>query len=54
MEENLRKAVAIGRGEYLEILSRPLTAMLLASAIIVLLMALLPSVRKKRETIFVE
>ena len=54
MEENLRKAVAIGRGEYLEILSRPLTAMLLASAIIVLLMALLPSVRKQRETIFVE
>jgi putative tricarboxylic transport membrane protein len=54
MEENLRKAVAIARGDLNEILTRPLTAALLLSAAILLIVALLPAIRKRRETIFVE
>lgn len=54
MEENLRKAMSIGRGDVLDILSRPLTATLLASAAILLVIAITPAIRKRREAIFVE
>ncbi len=54
MEENLRKAMSIARGDVGDILMRPLTGTLIASAAILLIVAILPSIRKKRETIFVE
>lgn len=54
MEENLRKAMSIARGEILDIVMRPLTGALLLSAIVLLIVAILPAIRKRRETIFVE
>jgi putative tricarboxylic transport membrane protein len=54
MEENLRKAMSIARGEVLDILMRPLTGALLASAAILFVIAVLPAIRKRREAIFVE
>lgn len=54
MEENLRKAVSLARGDIIEIVTRPLTGFLLASAAILLLVAILPAVRKTRDTVFVE
>jgi putative tricarboxylic transport membrane protein len=54
MEENLRKAMSIARGDIFEILMRPLTGTLIASAAILLVIAVLPAIRRQRETIFVE
>jgi putative tricarboxylic transport membrane protein len=54
MEENLRKAMSLARGDVFEILTRPLTGVLLASAAILLVIAILPAVRRQRETVFVE
>jgi putative tricarboxylic transport membrane protein len=54
MEESLRKAMSLARGDVLEILMRPLTGTLLALAAILLVAAILPTVRKQRETVFVE
>jgi putative tricarboxylic transport membrane protein len=54
MEENLRKAMAIARGDLAEILMRPLTAALLAAAAVLLVIAVMPAIRRQRETIFVE
>jgi putative tricarboxylic transport membrane protein len=54
MEENLRKAMAIARGDLVEILMRPLTAVLLAAAAVLLVIAVTPAIRRQRETIFVE
>ena len=54
MEENLRKAMKLARGDILEILMKPLTGILLASALVLLIVAILPAVRRKRETVFVE
>lgn len=54
MEENLRKAMSFARGDILEILLRPLTLTLLSLAAGLLLLAILPAVRKKRDDIFEE
>jgi putative tricarboxylic transport membrane protein len=54
MEENLRRALIISRGELTTFVERPISAGLLAVAVILLLIALLPTVRKERDEIFVE
>src|SRR5215212_7252722 len=54
MEENLRRALIIARGELTTFVERPVSAGLLAVAAILLIIALLPSVQKEREEIFVE
>jgi putative tricarboxylic transport membrane protein len=54
LEENLRRALAIGRGDLLVFLQRPVSAVLLLIGIAVLLLAVLPAIRKRREEVFVE
>src|SRR3981189_2819577 len=54
MEENLRRALLISRGDWSVFLTRPLSAVLMAIAAFLLVLALLPSLRKKRDEVFVE
>ncbi len=54
MEENLRRALAIGRGDLATFVHRPISAAFLLVTVIVLAMAILPAVRKRREEVFVE
>ena len=52
MEEYLRRAMTISRGDPWVFLNRPLSATLLVLAAILLVLILLPSVAKKREEAF--
>ena len=54
MEEKLRQALIISRGSFMTFIERPISALLLAVAVIVLLIALLPSMSKKRDEVFTE
>jgi putative tricarboxylic transport membrane protein len=54
MEENLRRALSIARGDLMTFVERPVSAGLLAVALIVLVAAVLPAVRKGREEVFKE
>jgi putative tricarboxylic transport membrane protein len=54
MEENLRRALLISRGDWSVFLTRPLSAVLMAIAAFLLVLAVLPSLRKKRDEVFVE
>ncbi len=54
MEENLRRALSIARGDPMTFVERPVSAVLLAVALLVLVLALLPAVRKSRDEAFAE
>ena len=54
MEENLRRAMLLSRGDWGVFVTRPLSASLLAVAALLLLIVLSPSIKKKREEAFVE
>jgi putative tricarboxylic transport membrane protein len=54
MEENLRRAMLIARGDATVFLTRPISAGLIAVSVIMLVLAALPMLRKKREEVFVE
>ncbi len=54
MEENLRRALLLSRGDWSVLVTRPLSATLLALAAILVIVVLLPSVKAKREEAFVE
>ncbi|MDO8875386.1 MAG: tripartite tricarboxylate transporter permease [Pseudolabrys sp.] len=54
MEENLRRAMLIARGDATVFLTRPISGVLLAVAAILLIIAMLPMISKKREAVFVE
>jgi TctA family transporter len=54
MEENLRRALLLSRGDWSVFVMRPLSAGLLAAAALLLVVVLLPSVKAKREEAFVE
>ena len=54
MEENLRRALLLSRGDWTVFLTRPLSAGLLAAGVLLLLIVLLPSIKNKREEAFVE
>ena len=54
MEENLRRALLLSRGDWNVLVTRPLSASLLAVAAVLLVIVLLPSVSRKREEAFVE
>ena len=54
MEENLRRALLLSRGEWSVLVTRPLSASLLAVAALLLVIVLLPAVKNKREEAFVE
>jgi TctA family transporter len=52
MEENLRRALLLSRGEWSTFLTRPLSAGLLLAATAMIVVVLLPSIRSKREEAF--
>ncbi|HOV19899.1 MAG TPA: tripartite tricarboxylate transporter permease, partial [Ottowia sp.] len=54
MEENLRRALLLSRGSWSVLVTRPLSAVLLALALVLLIIVVLPSVKKGREEAFVE
>jgi len=54
MEEKLRQSLIISRGDFMIFLDRPLSGVLLGVAVIMLVLALLPSVRKGRNEVFTE
>jgi len=54
MEENLVRAMKLGRGDATLFFTRPLSASLLAVAFLLLVIIALPAIRKKREEAFVE
>jgi TctA family transporter len=54
MEENLRRAMLLSRGDAMTFVTRPLSATLLAISLLLLIIIMLPAIRKKREEAFVE
>ena len=54
MEENLRRALLLSRGDWSVFVTRGLSASLLAGAVLMLIIVLLPAVKHKREEAFVE
>lgn len=54
MEEKLRQALSISRGNFATFIQEPLSATLLAAAVLLVLMAALPSIQRGREKVFVE
>ena len=49
MEENLRRALLVANGDWSVLFTRPISAALLAIAALLLIIVLLPSLRKVRE-----
>jgi TctA family transporter len=54
MEEYLKRALKLSRGDWSVFITRPLSAALLALAVALLLLVLLPAIKSKREEAFVE
>jgi putative tricarboxylic transport membrane protein len=54
LEEHLRRAMILSRGDPMIFLDRPISATLLVLAAAALVVAVLPSVRRKRDEVFVE
>jgi TctA family transporter len=54
MEENLRRAMLLSRGDWSVFVTRPLSASLLAVALLLLIIVTLPSIKSKRQEAFVE
>jgi putative tricarboxylic transport membrane protein len=54
MEENLRRALLLSRGDWSAFVTRPLSAGLLAAAALMIVVVMLPSIKKKREVAFTE
>ena len=52
MEENLRRAMLLARGDFFVFFQRPISATLLVIAIGLLVFVLLPNIRKKRDVAF--
>jgi TctA family transporter len=54
MEENLRRALLLARGDWSTFLTRPLSAGLLVAAALMIVVVMLPSIKSKREVAFQE
>jgi putative tricarboxylic transport membrane protein len=54
MEENLRRAMLIARGDATVFITRPISGALIAIAAALLVIAALPMIRKRRDEVFVE
>jgi len=54
LEQNLRRALLISHGDPTVFVTRPISAALLAVAVLALVVAVLPTVRRKREVVFAE
>jgi TctA family transporter len=54
MEENLRRALLLSRGDWTTFVTRPLSAALLLGAVAMIVVVTLPSIKRKREEAFQE
>ena len=54
MEENLRRALLLSRGDWTTFMTRPLSAGLLIAAVLMIVVVMLPSIKAKREEAFQE
>ena len=54
MEENLRRAMLIARGDASVFVTRPISAVLLAISAVMLALAVLPMIRARRDEVFTE
>jgi putative tricarboxylic transport membrane protein len=54
MEEHLRRAMLLSRGDPMVFLQKPISAGFIIASVILLLIVALPAIRKKREEVFVE
>jgi TctA family transporter len=54
LEEYLKRALKLARGDWSVFITRPLSAALLAIAVLLLLLVLLPAIKAKRQQAFVE
>ena len=54
MEENLRRAMLLSRGDFSVFVTRPISLTLLLLALALLLLIALPNLKKKREEVFIE
>ncbi len=54
MEDNLRRAMLIARGDTSIFFTRPISGGLIILSVLLLVLALLPMIRKRREEVFVE
>jgi len=52
MEENLRRALLLSRGDWTTFMIRPLSAGLLIAALLMVVVVTLPSIKSKREVAF--
>jgi TctA family transporter len=52
MEENLRRALLLSRGDWTTFMIRPLSAGLLIAAALMIVVVTLPSIKSKREEAF--
>ncbi|EGJ12082.1 MULTISPECIES: tripartite tricarboxylate transporter permease [Rubrivivax] len=52
MEENLRRALLLSRGDWTTFATRPLSAGLLVAAVLMVIIVMLPSIKSKREEAF--
>jgi putative tricarboxylic transport membrane protein len=54
LEENFRRAMLLARGDPINIITRPISAILLTASLVLLCVILLPNLRRTRETVFQE
>jgi TctA family transporter len=54
MEEYLRRALIIGRGDWTVFITNPISATMLVLAIVAMGFVMMPAIRKKRDEAFVE
>src|SRR5712672_10903 len=54
MEENLRRAMLIARGDPTTFVTRPISGALIGTAVVLLVFAALPMIARKRDQVFVE
>lgn len=54
LEEHMRRAMIISRGDPMIFVTRPISAALLAMSVAVLVITFLPMIRRKREEVFIE
>ena len=54
MEENLRRALLLARGDWTTFMTQPLSAGLLIAAVLMVVVVMLPSIKSKREVAFKE
>ena len=52
MEENLRRALLLSRGDWTTFMTKPLSASLLVASFLMIVVVSLPAIKKKREVAF--